>query len=781
MNKKIEIEKIKIPQCVQDIIPIKVLFRDGMAYMGNERYTKVYRFQDINYAAASADTKEVILGQYEQLINKFECGEQSKITIINKRLLQSEIERKFMLDMKSDDDDVLREEINNTLLEKLAAINHSHQDKLITITCHRRDDEGAKSFFLRAERELKQGFKSLGSKLEPLDACERIRIYHDFFRNGEEELFDFNFDEAIKTGKNFKNYISPGSIESHKDYLVIGDKYARVLYIRDYPGRVRDDIIERLTGLSHNVMVSIDIYPVRTEEAQERVARIMDGIELEATRWQRNQTKNGVVPFDLPYHIKDKRKNIQAYAEEINSGNQMMMFAGVTLVHTADTLEQLQEDSKELINIALGQTFRLDKINFQQFEALNTVLPYGGMMRFAPVRTLTTRGVAALMPFSVQELQQDGGLYYGENSTSHELLSINLWQLNNANMVISGTPGSGKSFLKKLVDVETFLVMPEVDIIYVDPDGEYAPVVELMKGEFLNISAASDTHISAMDINSMYGDDEDPVVTKTEFILTFFEQMLGNKITPAKKSIISRVCSSILSDYKNRCYSGNEPTLVDIYEELKLQTEPEAMEIALEIERFVVGPLNTFAHPTNVNINNRVVCFNIKNLSDELRPVGMLMVLDYIWNRITANRENGRLTIVNLDELQLLLEHEGSAKVLARFWRRCRKFGAGCHGIIQNTSSLLKNSYGATIVKNSQFSIIMNQPLSESEALYEMYKVSPEQLDYVTNVGQGKGVIYIEDNEGTLVPFENDFPKNTKLYNILSTKPKRLEKSTGVL
>lgn len=775
MAKKKEIEQFKIPKVVQDIIPIKVLFKDGMAYMGNERYSKVYRFQDINYAAASGDTKEVMLGLYQQCLNKFEYGEQTKITVINRRLLTSEIQKRFMLQMQDDGNDNLRKEINETLEDKLDAINHSKQDKYITVTCHRRDDDGAKSFFMRTERELRQGFKNLGSKLEPLNANERVRIYHDFFRSGEEELYDFDIDRYVKLGIDFRNYISPGSIEKHKDYLVLGDKYVRVLYLRDYPGRIRDDIIEKLTGLNHNVILSIDIYPVRIEEAQQRVTQIIDGIELEASRWQRNQTKNGVVPFDLPYHIKDKRRNIQMFADELNSGNQTMMFACVTLVHMADTLEQLNEDSKELINIALGQNFRMEKINHQQFEGLSTVLPYGGMMRFAPVRTLTTKGVAALMPFSVQNLQEDDGLYYGENVTSHELISINQWKMSNANMIISGVPGSGKSFLKKLLDFQTFLRMPEVDIIYVDPDGEYAPVVKAMGGEFITISSTSDTHISAMDINSMYGDDDDPVTVKTEFILTFCEQMIGNSMTSAKKSIVSRCCYNILNDYRRRDYSGDEPTLVDLYEEIKKQPEMEAREIALEMERFVTGPLNTFAQKSNVNITNRVVCFNVKNMSEELRSVGMLMVLDYIWNRITQNRENGRLTLINLDELQLLLEHESTAKVLAGYWRRCRKFGAGCHGIIQNISPLLKNSHGATIVKNSQFSIIMNQPMSEDEALYDMFKVSPEQLDYVINVGTGRGLIYIEDDDGTLVPFENEFPRDTELYKILSTKPKQLE------
>lgn len=774
-NKEKIIEKYRIPKVVQDIIPIKVIYKEGMAYMGNGRYSKVYRMQDINYASASADTKEVMLDLYQECLNTFECGQQSKITVSNRKLLRQEVEEKYRMKHEYDGSDKFRDELNNHFESKLSAINHYKQDKYITVTCEKTNDTAAGTHFVRIEQEMQRSFKKLGSNITPLDGNERLRIYHDFFRPGEENQYDFDLAHYMKLGQDFKDYIAPDSVEIKKDHLIIGNKYLRILYVKEYPSRVRDDIIEKLTSTEHNVMCSIDVYPVITEEARKKVDSIMDGIEMEASRWQRNQTKNGVVPFDLPYHLKERKRNIQGFADELNSGNQMMMLATVTLVHTADSLEELNEETEELMNVALGMNFHLSKLNFQQIEALNTVLPYGGMMRIAPTRTLTTRGVAALMPFSVQNFQQKNGRYYGENAINHELLIINNWALLNANYFIIGVSGSGKSFLSKLDIIQVLLAHPDVDVIIVDPENEFKCLTDTFSGDNINISSTSKNYINAMDINSAYGDDEDPIIVKAEFMLSFCEQVLGEQyMTAGKKTIIQRCVCNVLNKYRSNGYNGIPPTLVEVYEDIMSQPEEEARQLELELEMYVIGVMNIFAHQTNIDIDNRLVCFNTHNMSEQLMPVGMLTIEDFVWNRVTRNRNTGRLTLFVIDEISISLAHKRTAAYLARMWKRARKYGCACCGILQNASSL-SNKESREMITNSQFSIIMNQRETEFDALNELFDVSPEQLDYVTNVSTGKGLIYINDT-GSLIPFENNFPKDTELYKIMSTKPEKLEK-----
>lgn len=770
-----EREAYKIPKNVQDIIPIQVLYKNGMAYMGENRYTKLYRFPDINYSSASADTKEVMLDLYQGILNSFECGEQSKITVINRKLHREEVEQQYRMEIKQDGFDDFRNEYNALFESRLEEINHSKQEKYLTITCNRQTEDLAKNYFERTEEELRRLFKRLGSNLFPVDANERIRVYYNFFHAGREDLFQFDINAYQKIGRDFKDYLAPSGIEVKNDYLIIGDKYVRILYFKEYAPRVKDDIIEQLTALNQNVICSIDVYPVPSEDAQKRVNQIMDGIEMEATRWQRNQTKNGVVPFDIPYQLKERRKNIQSFAAELNSGNQMMMFQCITLLHMADSLEELNDETKKILALTSGFSFELSKLKFQQLQALNTVLPYGGKQRIAPIRTLVTRGVAAFVPFSVQNFQEKDGIYYGINSISRELITINNWGMMNYNFYVIGVSGSGKSFLTKEIITQTLLTNPNVDVIIVDPENEYERLVDAFHGDNINISSTSKSYMNAMEISAAYGDDEDPIIVKSEFMLSFCEQAIGEQnMTAGKRSIITRCVTRVLGDYRFRGYQGDVPTLRDLYDEIKRQPEEDAKALALELEMYVEGTMNIFAHPTNVDINNRLVCFDIKNMSEQLQPVGMLVVLDFVWNRITSNRNNGRLTLVFIDEIQLVFAHKRSAEYIERIWKRVRKYGCGCCGILQNASSI-NNSSAKTTITNSQFAIIMNQRSNEEEALEELFDVSPEQLEYVVGVPQGRGLIYVNDTN-SIIPFENTFPKDTKLYELMSTKPVSLEK-----
>jgi len=411
---------------------------------------------------------------------------------------------------------------------------------------------------------------------------------------------------------------------------------------------------------------------------------------------------------------------------------------------------------------------QVSTLKWQQLDGLNTVMPFG-VRKIDVLRTLTTESLAAFMPFRVQEIKHQNGIYYGQNVISKNMIIANRNQLLNGNSFILGVSGSGKSFMAKNEIVSLMLSDPNADIIIIDPEREYSPLVKALGGEVIQISATSKNHLNAMDLNSEYGDGANPVILKSEFILSLCEQLIGtNNLGPKQKSIIDRCTANVYRNYQQRNYEGNAPTLQDFREELLRQSEIEAKEIALAIELFTNGSLNTFAKTTNVNTNNRLICYDILDLGKQLQPIGMLVVLDSILNRITKNRASGRRTHIFIDEIYLLFQHEYSANFLFTLWKRVRKYGADCTGITQNVDDLLQSHTARTMLANSEFIIMLNQSSTDRLELAKLLNISELQMNYITNVEAGCGLIKIGSS---LIPFLNKFPRNTKLYKLMTTKP----------
>ena len=438
------------------------------------------------------------------------------------------------------------------------------------------------------------------------------------------------------------------------------------------------------------------------------------------------------------------------------------------MVHTADSKEQLDSDTASLLTIARKHLCQLSVLKFQQLDGLNTVIPFG-VRKIDSLRTLTTESLAAFIPFKVQEINHENGIYYGQNIISKNMILANRSQLLNGNSFILGVSGSGKSFMGKNEIVSLMLSDKDSDIIIIDPEREYSPLVKALGGEVIQISATSDTHINAMDLNSEYGDGANPVILKSEFILSLCEQLIGgNNLGPKQKSIIDRCTANVYRHFQQGNYQGVVPTLQDFREELLKQTEKEAQEIALALELFTNGSLNTFAKETNVNTNNRLICYDILDLGKQLQPIGMLVILDSILNRITKNRASGRRTHIFIDEIYLLFQHEYSANFLFTLWKRVRKYGADCTGITQNVDDLLQSHTARTMLANSEFIVMLNQASTDRLELAKLLNISELQMNYITNVSAGSGLIKIGNS---LIPFENKFPKNTKLYKLMTTKP----------
>ena len=599
-----------------------------------------------------------------------------------------------------------------------------------------------------------------------METDERLRIFHDFYRAGEETSFRFDMKETRKKGHDFKDFICPDSMEFEKDYFKIGERYGRVLFLREYASYIKDAMVAELTDLNRNLMLSIDVVPVPTDEAVREAENRLLGVETNVTNWQRRQNSNNNFSAQVPYDLEQQRKEMKEFLDDLTTRDQRMMFAVLTMVHTADSKEQLDSDTEALLTTARKHLCQFGVLKFQQLDGLNTVMPFG-TRKIDTFRTLTTESLAVFIPFRVQDIYHENGIYYGQNVISKNMIIADRRQLLNGNEFILGVSGGGKSFAAK-GEIINQMLSGNADIIIIDPEREYSQLVKAMGGEIINISATSPTHINAMDMNREYGDGANPVILKSEFIMSLCEQLIGgNNLGAVQKSIIDRCTASVYRTYQQNDYKGEVPTLQDFRAELLKQSEPEAQEIALAIELFTNGSLNTFAKHTNVDTDNRLICYDILDLGKQLMPIGMLVVLDSILNRITQNRAKGKNTFIFIDEIYLLFQHEYSANFLFTLWKRVRKYGAYASGITQNVDDLLQSHTARTMLANSEFIIMLNQASTDRIELAKLLNISDTQLSYITNVDAGHGLIKVGSS---LVPFANKFPKNTKLYKLMTTK-----------
>ena len=763
-------EKFIVPRSAQDIIPIKAIWEDGIFLVETDKYSKSFKFLDINYAVASKEDKEAMFIDYSDLLNSLDTGATAKITINNRRINKIDFEKQILLKMQNDDLDRYRKEYNEMLINQAKDANEIIQEKIITLSVYKKSIEEARTYFSRVGADLISKFATLGSKCMELDAVERLRILHDFYRTGNETSFRFDFKETIRKGHNFKDFICPDSFEFKDDYFKIGDRYGKVMFLKEYASFVKDSMVTELTELNKNMMLSIDIIPVPQDEAVKEAENRRMGIETNITNWQRKQNANNNFSAIIPYDMEQQRAESKEFLDDLTTRDQRMFLVVITMVITADTKQELDNTRDDIEQIASKGLCQMGTLKFQQLDGLNQVLPIvSNFNNIKALRTLTTESLAVFIPFKVQEIRHEGGIFYGQNVISKNMIIADRNQLLNGNSFTLGVSGSGKSFISKEEIASIKLKDKDADIIIIDPEREYSKLVRAFGGEVIKISATSRNHINAMDMTKDYGDGANPVILKSEFILSLCEQLIGSSNLGAKqKSIIDRCTANTYRFYQQGNYQGTPPTLQDFREELLKQDEPEAKEIALAIELFTNGSLNTFAMNTNVDTSNSLLCYDILDLGKQLLPIGMLVVLDSILNRITSNRNKGKHTYIFIDEIYLLFQYEYSANFLFTLWKRVRKYGACCTGITQNVEDLLQSHTARTMLANSEFIIMLNQASTDRTELARLLNISDLQMSYITNVKAGEGLIKIGS---VLVPFVNKFPRNTELYKLMSTKP----------
>ena len=763
-------EHLSVPKSVQDTIPIHRLWPDGLFQFGG-KFSKTVRFSDINYAIASKEDKISMFLGYSELLNALDTGSTTKITINNKRLNRRNFEQEILIPPQGDHLDGGRSEYNAMLLDKVTDSSNSMvQERYVTVSAHKKTPEEARTFFDRVMNDVTTRLNHLDSHCEELDAVERLRVLHDFYRVGEESRFHIDLRECMKTGRSFKDAICPDSMEFRKDHFIMGDKYGRAMFLKEYASYIKDSMINELTSLNRTMMLSIDVIPVPTDEAVREMQNRLLGVETNVTNWQRRQNSNNNFSAVVPYDLEQQRKETREMLDDLTTRDQRMMFAVVTLVHLADSKEDLDSDTGTLQSIARKHLCQLTTLNWQQDAGLVTALPMG-LRRIDALRTLTTEALAVLMPFKAQEIRDRGGVYYGQNVISKNLIIADRKQLLNGNGFVLGVSGSGKSFTAKR-EITALALSTQDDILIIDPESEYRPLVEGLGGEVVEISATSSNHINAMDMEQGYGEGENPVVLKSEFLLSLCEQSVGaGKLSAKEKSIIDRCTAQCYHDYVRDGCRGQAPTLQDFHAELLRQPEAEARDVALALELFTEGSLNTFAKPTNVDMSSRIACYDIRKLGKQLLSMGMLVILDSFLNRITRNRRLGRNTWIYIDEIYLLFQHEYSANFLFTLWKRVRKYGACCTGLTQNVDDLLQSHTARTMLANSEFLVMLNQASTDRLELARLLNISDNQLSYITNVDFGRGLIKCGS---AIVPFMDNFPRHTQLYKLMTTKPSDL-------
>ena len=758
------------------------MWPDGICRVTDTRYTKTIQYQDINYQLSQNEDKTAIFEAWCDFLNYFDSSVQFQLSFVNLSASQETFARSISIPPCGDEFDGIRAEYAGMLQNQLARGNNGLiKTKYLTFGIEADNLRAAKPRLERIETDLLNNFKRLGVVAAPLNGFERLHVMHDILRMDEQEPFRFSWDWLAPSGLSTKDFIAPSSFEFKTGRMFrMGKKLGAVSFVQILAPELNDRMLADFLDMESSVLVNLHVQSVDQVNAIKTVKRKITDLDKSKIEEQKKAVRAGydmdIIPSDLATYGAEAKKLLQ----DLQSRNERMFLLTFLILNTADTPRQLDNNVFQTSSIAQKYNCALTRLDFQQEEGLMSSLPLG-LNQIEIQRGLTTSSVAIFVPFTTQELFQTGSeaLYYGINALSNNLIMVDRKLLKNPNGLILGTPGSGKSFSAKREITNAFLICPKDDIIICDPEGEYTPLVERLHGQVIKLSPTgkgydgSPCYINPMDLNLDYSDDDNPLSLKSDFILSLCELIVGGKdgLAPVEKTIIDRCVRIVYRDYLNAPKPENMPLLEDLYNALRAQDEKEAQYIATALEIYVTGSLNVFNHHTNVDVNSRIVCYDIKELGKQLKKIGMLVVQDQVWNRVTINRAAHKTTRYYLDEFHLLLKEEQTASYSVEIWKRYRKWGGIPTGITQNVKDLLSSREVENIFENSDFIYMLNQAAGDRQILAKQLNISPHQLSYVTHSGEGEGLLFYGN---TILPFIDHFPKDTELYRVMTTKPQEV-------
>lgn len=757
----------KVARSVQDTIPYDHVCGNYIFAVSQNRFSKTYSFSDVSYTAASAEEQEKIFLTYGDLLNSFDTTDDIQITLHNNVINKKEFASRILLKHMDDGYDEYRDEYNAMLLDKMQqGQNGITTKKYFTVTVSAADLETAQQRFGSIELFMRSCFQKLGSELTVLKANERVRIIADIFRGVNQEIRPISSSEFLRGAE--KSLCCPDYFEFKKDYFLFDDKYARMIYLKLLPSGLSDRIFTDLCETSLPIVVTVNIAPVDPAEARKTVKRQLTAMRSNKIQAQKKAAQHGVVTDVIGDDLRQSLEEAESLLDDLQSKNQKMFLLNLVVMVTGSNFDELNASTEKVEAVFRKHICTTSRAPFQQEDAMASCLPIGNC-RLPVRRTLTTESTAVFLPFNSKELSQKGGMYYGLNQTTNNLIIFNRTSLTNANGFILGCPGSGKSFSAKREMVNTFLATSD-EIIIVDPEREYTNLVRALGGELIYISESSASHLNPLDIppEMFQSGEDDPISAKYDFFLSFFETIMGKSgISPEQKTIIDTCLHEVYKKFQMGL-SSEMPTLRDYYNILRKNPSEAAQPLYLSLELYVSGSMKAFSYASNVNVNNRVVVYDIKDLGKQLKPLGMMVVLENLWDKIVRNRERGIRTRIYIDEIYLLFRNEESANFLFELYKRARKWGGIPTGITQNVEDLLKSDTARSMLSNSEFILMLNQAASDREQLARILKIPDELMNYVTGAPAGSGLIYCGMN-GSL-PFKDDFPTDTKLYKLMTTK-----------
>jgi len=773
------ISRQRRPRSVQETIRYRRMMDDGVCEIVPGFYSKTLKFEDITYQLLDRDGKINVFAKYCEFLNFFDPQIHVQISIVNRPIDRADFRTQMYVKYRNDDNLNSAREAYNTMLNEKMLQGQSNiiREKFVTFTIKAQDYQTALQILYRVENDVINNFKALGAQAFVLDGRERLAIFHQIFHGAES--FNFEYDYLVRSDLSTKDFIAPDSFNfKEKNKYEMGNKFGQTLLLRDLPTDLSDKLINELSDIPINMLINLHIDGIEQDKAFDLVKQKISFMEQQKIDEQRKALSRGYDLEMIPWELRHSLTEAQRLLDDLQNKNQRI-FKFTCLIHvSADNPEDLDDYSYQVKSIARKNNCKLGDLDYLQEEGMNSSLPIG--VNLVEIqRTLTTASTAIFIPFTTQELLQIGGMYYGVNAISRNLIFFNRKTLKNANGFILGTPGAGKSFTAKR-EMLNVLLNSDDEVLVIDPEREYTAIARGLDGEIIDISAASKNNINPLDLSLEYSDTDDPLLLKSEFVLSLCELIIGgNKgIGPVGKTIIDRVTKLTYIEYFKNPNKTPMPTLLNFYEILIKQPEPEAQELVLALELYVTGSLSVFSKPTNINIANRFVVFDIKDLGKQLKTLGMLIVLDQIWNRITRNRGIGKRTWIYMDEIYLLFQNDYSANYLFELYKRARKWGAIPTGITQNVEDLLISDLARRMLANSDFIILLNQAPTDRIELERLLNMSSQQANYITNVQAGQGLLFAGSS---VIPFVDKFPTSSPLYKIMTTKPEELSEQQEFL